>query len=273
VAAYLAAGQLLIQWEGALGLRFAAKRQSFLLRLRKAGFAAGRLGPLFGMGPLIGAVIFYMVAESLAMAAWGALLGAGFPWAYAAMLEKKQMARFCSQMPGVLDQMSGALRSGQSLNQALQSLALEAPQPSAGHFGVVAQTLSLGTAPEIALDELARRMKGQACEEELRMLATSVSVTRASGGNLAEILSQLSETVRERARLRAEIDSITAQGRLSGWIVGSLPLLILLALQFLDPGLLAPMFNTPLGLGLLGLGVLLESIGAFLINRIVSVDL
>jgi len=137
---------------------------------------------------------------------------------------------------------------------------------------VVSQKLTLGQAPELALDDLASGMKGQACAEELRMLATAVSVTRASGGNLAEILAQLADTLRERARLRAEIDSLTAQGKLSGWIVGSLPAMILVALNFLDPALVAPMFRTTLGLGLLAAGVFLESIGAFLIHRIVSID-
>lgn len=234
-------------------------------RLPKLGMlwcaCVGSVG--LGLGLLSGSLLGGML---------GMALGAGLPWAWASLLETRKLGKFGAQLAGNLDLFCGALRSGQSLNQALATLASEAPEPGREYFSGVSQKVTLGATPEAALDELAGALKGAACGEELRMLSTAVSVTRATGGNLAEITSQLSDTLRERERLRAEIESMTAQGKLSGWIVGSLPVLILVALNFLDPGLVAPMFHSALGLGLLGLSVILELLGAFFISRIVSID-
>lgn len=258
----------------AWALAIKSRREALANRLRQIGASKGdKVSQLIVAGMALGGLLLYAISDSWVMGIFGALLGALFPWAYARVLEQRRLAKFSSQLASVLDMLAGSLKSGQSLSQGLQTVAAEAAQPAAGYFAVVSQKMALGGAPELGLEELAASMKGQPCEEELRMLATSVSVTRATGGNLAEILGQLSETMRERARMRAEIDSLTAQGKMSGWIVGSLPVIILVALNFLDPSLVAPMFSTPLGLGLLALGAALELIGAFLITRIVSIDL
>ena len=196
----------------------------------------------------------------------------GLPKLWDRIKEKRKADKFSRQLASVLDLCAGALRSGQSLNQALATLAQEAPQPSAEYFSKVSQEVALGAAAESALDALALELQKSAVGEELRMFSTAVSVTRATGGNLAELLGRLSETLRERERLRAEIGAMTAQGKLSGWIVGGLPLLILVSLNILDPDLVSPLFHTGLGLAILLAGAVLELLGALMIRRIVDID-
>ncbi len=187
--------------------------------------------------------------------------------------EKLQKRGFSDQMAPLMELLAGALRSGQSLNQALSSAADEMPFPASQYLATLVQKITLGAVPESAVDELALEFKDSPCASELRMFSTAVAVTRSSGGNLAEILSGLAETLRERQRLRAEIAALTAQGRMSGWIVGLLPLLILATLSVMDPELVAPMFHTTTGLILLAAGLVLELLGLWLIRRIVRIDL
>jgi len=264
-----------LAFEAGVGEKIRALSHALAERLRRGGaqLQVSRLAWLWLASSLGCAFALGLLLDSGFAALLGLALGASLPWAWASVLEKRKLEKFSAQLASSLDLCSGALRSGQSLNQALATLASEAPQPGAGYFSGVSQKVALGAAPEEALDELAAGFAAAACGEELRMLSTAVSVTRATGGNLAEILGQLSDTLRERERLRAEVDSLTAQGKMSGWIVGCLPLLILLALEFMDPSLVAPLFHSALGLGLLGLGLLLELLGAFFISRIVSIDL
>jgi tight adherence protein B len=260
-------------WEAGAAEFWSAQTLALSRRFEKVGQqSARRLNLQILASALLASCLAYLALDSFLAAALGALLGASFPWLAVGILEKKKIQKFSTQLAADLDLCCGALRSGQSLNQALATLAAEAPQPSRGYFSEVASQVALGGAPEEALDALALSFSGAACADELRIFATSVSVTRATGGNLAEILENLASLLRERERLRAEIDSMTAQGRLSGLIVGALPVLILFSLQVMDPELLAPLFHTGFGLALLALSVLLECLGAFFIRRIVDID-
>jgi tight adherence protein B len=131
----------------------------------------------------------------------------------------------------------------------------------------------MGLEIEAALDRLALQFSGSPAQADLAILATAVGVNRTAGGNLAEAFQRQAETQRERARLRAQVGALTAQGRLSGWVVGLLPLGLLLALRAIDPDLAAPLFSTPMGWGILAAGAVLELMGALMIMRIVSIEL
>ena len=196
--------------------------------------------------------------------------GSSLPWRR--YFEARRHGRFASQLVNALDMLSGALKSGQSLTQALQSAGTELASPSGEYFQALASKVGLGTLPEDALDEFAASFGGHALAEDIRMLSTAVAVTRTTGGNLSEILARLSETLRERQRLRFEIDALTAQGKMSGFIVGGLPAFILAALWVLDPDLVRPLFTTGTGWAILAVAVAMESIGAFLISRIVAIE-
>lgn len=202
----------------------------------------------------------------------GLCLGPWLPRWARAWRESQRRKLLAEQMPGTMEALSAALRSGQSLVQALESARADVPEPSAALLDKACQDLRLGDAPELALEKLAAGLKGHSLAADWGMVATAVAIQRQSGGDLAVILDQVAETLRERQRLQAQVDALTAQGRLSAWVVGSLPPLLLLALQALDPDLVAPLFTTPTGWLLLGAALMLELVGILVLRRLVDIS-
>jgi tight adherence protein B len=202
----------------------------------------------------------------------GCAAGAFVPWMAAGVLEGRREKAFAGQLPDTLEMMASSLRAGQSLPQAVALAGMECPEPSLSIWKSVGQELNLGAVPETALESLARRFHGREVEKDLTLLSSAVGVNRSTGGNLAETLVRLCETMRERVRLRAQVEALTAQGKLSGWVVGLLPLVLLAALQWLDPELMRPMFTTSTGWMMLGAGAGMELVGAWFIRRIVSIQ-
>lgn len=200
----------------------------------------------------------------LLLAPWG-------PRWQTAWQQARLRQRLAEQMPGLLEALAGGLRAGLSLPQALATAAEDLPEPTAGQLRRLLQGWSLGEAPEELMQAEARALEPHALAADWRLLATAVGLQRSGGGDLAAGLDQLAETLRERQRLQAQVDALTAQGRLSAWVVGLLPLVLLLALQVLDPELVAPLFNTPRGWALLGFAAALEAAGVLLLRRITDV--
>ena len=222
--------------------------------------------------PVLGALLLGWLLES----PWLALLllvGIPFwPRVRAGLQLRRYREQLAAQMPGLVEALAAALRAGQSLPQALESTQADVPEPGAAVLAGLLRDVRLGEMPEDVLERQADSFGDTALASDWRLMATAVAIQRSSGGNLAEILDQLGETLRERQRLQAQVDALTAQGRLSAWVVGGLPPLLLVALQLLDPQLVAPLFNTPTGWVLLGLGALLETCGILLLRRIVDIN-
>ena len=198
-------------------------------------------------------------------------LGAGLRRRSRAWVERRRQDRLAEQLPQLLEALSAALRAGQSLPQALESAAQELPPPAGDQLDRVLRRLRLGEAPEAVLEAMAADFRG-ALQADWRLLATGVAIQRSSGGDLAGLLDSLTETLRERQRLQGQIGALTAQGRLSAWVVGLLPPALLLALQAMDPGLTAPLYSTPKGWALLAAGLLLEVLGVLVLRRIVALE-
>ena len=188
-----------------------------------------------------------------------------------AWVERRRQAELAEQLPLLLEALSAALRAGQSLPQALESGVDELPSPASGQLRLVLQRLRLGEAPETVLAAMADGFSGS-LQADWRLLSTGVAIQRGSGGDLAGLLDSLTETLRERQRLLAQVQALTAQGRLSAWVVGLLPPALLLALQALDPSLTAPLFGTPKGWALLAAGLVLEGLGVLVLRRIVALE-
>jgi len=233
---------------------------------------------LFLIASLSLAFLTWMLAQRLALA-W-TQAGAARPrvpwWGWlrlkAAWLRRRERAELSEQMPGLLEALSSGLRAGLSLPQAVDAAAEDLPEPSAALAQRLLAGLRLGQAPDALMLAEAAAQAGHPLAADWRLLATAVAIQRASGGDLAATLDQITETLRERQRLQAQVDALTAQGRLSAWVVGSLPVALLLALQVLDPDLVAPLFHTGTGWVLVGLGALLEAAGILLLRRIVDIE-
>jgi tight adherence protein B len=175
---------------------------------------------------------------------------------------------FEDQLPDILALLAGSLRTGWGLLQSLELVVNEVGEPAAGEFRRVLAEGRLGFPLDLALEKAAGRVDS----EDFRWTVVAINIQRDVGGNLAEVLDILSQTMRDRAALRRHIRALTAEGRLSAIILYGLPFLALLFLSVIRPEYLGVMFSHPLGLILVGLGVLLLVVGGFWLNRAVKVE-
>jgi len=180
----------------------------------------------------------------------------------------RRLARLRAQLPEGLSALSTSVRAGLSLPQAIaQGAEAVGAQLGAEWKQITAET-GLGGTLEASLEGLDRRIP----LPEVHLLVASLQLARTTGGSLAPLLDQLTETLRERERLRGHVKTLTAQGRLSGWVVGLMPVALLLIVSVVDPEFLAPLVRTGGGLALLGAALTLELIGAFAIRAVVRVE-
>jgi len=179
----------------------------------------------------------------------------------------RRKAAFGDQLPTVLQLVAGSLRSGFSLVQALDAVVREEAQPAAGEFARALAEARLGVALDVALDGVASRMDS----EDLRWSVMAIRIQREVGGNLAEVLRNTVVTMRERAYLRRQVRSLSAEGRLSAYILVAMPLLVGGWLMLTSPAYMRPLFTSPVGLGMLVLAALLLVAGALWMRKVITV--
>jgi tight adherence protein B len=184
------------------------------------------------------------------------------------MLRKKRQFKLVRQMPDGIASLSGALRAGLSLPQALATLAEQQPKPFCQEFELVVRKQRLGMPLDQALTELEARVPGT----EMSMFVTAVRIAREMGGNLSESLERLADTLRRKLAMEDKILALTSQGKMQGWIVGLLPVFLALVLTFMEPEAMKPLFTTWVGYGVIAAVAVLEFIGALLIRKIVNIE-
>jgi tight adherence protein B len=182
--------------------------------------------------------------------------------------QRQRQKALDSQLPDALELIANSIRAGLSLVQALEVVGHDAPCPVSEEFSEILRDVRLGRSPEDALEKLSLRWKNQ----DLELFVIAAAVSRRTGGNLADVAGQIVETVRERVRLKGRIASLTAQGILSGWVVGLLPAGLLVAMSLLDPELIGGFVRHPLGMVMLGAGLVMELVGALVIRKIVNIE-
>jgi Flp pilus assembly protein TadB len=198
----------------------------------------------------------------------GALAGwRGMKFALNFLIQRRR-SKFADQLPDMLQFVAGSLRSGFSLGQALDAAAREDTQPVAGEFSRALQESRIGVDLEDALDQVADRMESA----DLRWTIIAIRIQRETGGNLAEVLGNTVETMRERAQLRRHVRALSAEGRLSAYILVSLPIFIGGWLFLTRRSYLRPMYTSTLGIIMLGFAVLLVVGGALWMRKLVKVE-
>jgi len=211
------------------------------------------------------ALIAFLPRQSPIDAVIAAAVGGAIPiW----VVKKRRDARIeklRSQLPEAFDLMARVVRAGQTLGQALLSVADEFPQPISGEFGQCYEQQNLGLSPDVAFRDLARRSG----VIELRIFVLAVLVQQQTGGNLAELLTKLGAVVRERFMILGTIKTLTAEGRMQGWILSALPPLMLVLLLILNPKYASTLFQQP-NILLATFGF--EMIGTLWIRKIVNFD-
>jgi tight adherence protein B len=196
------------------------------------------------------------------------LLGATAPLGALKAMQGQRLKRFEMQLPDALSLVSSSLRSGYSFSQALQTVAQEMKPPVALEMQKILDEVKAGIPIEEALDRLVPRIKTY----DVELMVSAVSIQHQVGGNLADLLDTVAETIRERFRTRGEIAGLTAEGRLSGIILFFAPLGMLLVLMVLSPDYIQHLFNDQLGRAMLGGAILMQIIGGLIIRRMLSID-
>lgn len=180
----------------------------------------------------------------------------------------RRMEHFDAQWPDALTAIAGALRSGASIGIALKNYAEDAPAPMSQELSLVLREHRMGLPLNQALDALNQRMP----TESVELVTALLAVGHASGGSLADLLERLSANLRARQHVTGKIHVLTAQGKMQAWIMGALPLLLLVALSLIDPDSVQLMFLSHTGQCMLGVVLLLEVLGIIWLRRILTIE-
>lgn len=212
---------------------------------------------------ILGALIFnWFVALLLG------ILGTILPGVLIAKIREYRIKTFDRQLIDALSQMSAAFRAGLTMSQAMENIAKETTPPLSQEFGLTLKELKLGISMDEALENLANRVGS----EELKLVVIASIISRQLGGNMAEMFDTISETIRERFRLEGKIKSQTAQGKLQGWIVALMPIILGFIFNMMRPDLMQPMLHSKFGYMLIGSIAVMELLGIFFIRRIVTIN-
>ncbi len=213
------------------------------------------LGALIGGGSIL--VILLFLA-----------LGIVGPWLYLGFRRSQRVKKFNAALPDTLQLMSGSLAAGLSLAQSVDTIVKEGSEPMAGEFRRVLIETRLGVPIEDALEGITARF----ASKDFAWVVLAIRIQRQVGGNLAELLDTVAGTIREREYLRRQVATLSAEGKMSAWVLGALPPLFMVYLVLTQGDYVKPMFTEPIGwVMLLGAGTLL-SVGVFWMSRLVKVD-
>jgi len=198
----------------------------------------------------------------------GTIMGFAFPFILVRSKTEKRLKAFNSQLGDALILIANSLRTGYSFMQAADMVAKEMRPPISSEFARTVKEMNLGITMEDALGNLAKRVDS----EDLELVLTAVLIQRQVGGNLSEVLDNIARTIRERVRIRGEIRTLTAQGRISGVIVSLLPIGLGLVIFAMNPSYVKVLFFNPLGKIMLGVAVVGQVVGILVIRRIVDIE-
>jgi Flp pilus assembly protein TadB len=233
------------------------------MRMRPEEWAAIQIAVVVGLGALTA----FLVSSPLGLIP-GVLLGGAGCWGSIRFKTNRRAAAFEANLPNALQLLSGAMRAGFTLNQAIGSVAREGTEPTASEFGRVLTEVRLGSELEDALDRLADRLHSF----DMGLVVMAVRTAREVGGNLAEVLETTAHTMRERVQLHRQVQVLSAEGRLSAKVLIALPILLVVYMLLFKRGYLNPLVSTTVGIGMLAAGVLLMGIGTFWLSRIVKIE-
>ena len=212
-------------------------------------------------------LLFMLIFKNQLIAPMLMIIGAVAPIMYMKSKQKKRRDMFESQLSDALMIASNCLKSGLTFNQAMDTISSECDDPIKSEFKRTVNEITFGSSQDEALEAMAKRVKS----EDFDLVVSAVSIQRQTGGNLSEILDPIAGTIRERYKIKGEIKTMTGQGRVSGMIIGVLPIALLLIMSLINKELIMTLFTTTIGKTLIIISVCLETVGAIVINKIVTI--
>ncbi|NJD01857.1 MAG: type II secretion system F family protein [Ruminiclostridium sp.] len=181
---------------------------------------------------------------------------------------KKRVKNLNDQLGDAILLISNSLKAGYSFFQAIDTVSKEMAGPISEEFILLQKEINFGLNTDKALENMTSRVMS----DDLELVVTAVMIQRQVGGNLAEVLDNISSTIRDRVRVKSEIKTATAQGRMSGLIISLLPIVLGIVVYLINPKLMSLLFTHPLGILILVVSIVMESIGIFLIRKIVQIE-
>jgi tight adherence protein B len=181
----------------------------------------------------------WVVLGAVASALVGGVVGSFFPDFYVKLRIRRRVSKFNNGLADIIAMLASSLRSGYSLLQAIDLVAREGSGPISSEFRRVVQEVGLGLSTEAALANLLRRVPS----DDLDLMITAINIQHEVGGNLSQILDSIATTIRERVRIKGEIRTLTAQGRISGYVITALPVALAIFLVTTNPGYMEPIFT------------------------------
>lgn len=224
----------------------------FLLLVGAGGIAGLAVGMVIG-GPIVGFLLVFMTC-----------VGAYF---FVAFKADRRKSAFSDQLDDLLQLLASNLRAGHSILQAMNSVAQELEEPGATEMTRVVNQARVGRDLGDSLDEAAERMDS----DDFRWVAQAIAIHRQVGGNLADVLDGVGETIRERGQIRRQVKALAAEGKLSAWILLALPFVVLLALSVLNPEYISALTSSLLGYVMIFAGLMMLTIGALWLRKVVEV--
>ena len=244
--------------------------QALDFRMRQAGIPllGGEFMVLLSVSALAAFLVSWMLTLDIGTAMLFGTLAAALLWGVVSWRAYSRRNAFSEQLGDCLTTIANALRAGYSFPQSVEVVAREMEPPISDEFAQVSREVSMGVPLEAALEGMGRRV-GSA---DLDLVITAVLIQREVGGNLAQILDSISDTIQERIRMKREIFALTAQGRLSAWVLIVLPFILALFMYIFSREQLMVLVNDPLGRMALIISLILEVIGYVVIQKIVHID-
>ena len=197
------------------------------------------------------------------------VVGALLPWVWVERRRTKRIEAFQGQLPDAIDMLVSAMKAGYSFQAAMKFIGEELPEPLGPEFLRFYEEQRLGLEVRTALLTLQARVDSI----DLKMFVTAILIQRETGGNLSEVLDKISGLMRERSALRGEIDSLTAESRLSARILGSLPFVVFGAINLVNPGFISPMLKSDIGPWIFGFAAVSVTLGYWMMMSIADIDI
>jgi tight adherence protein B len=248
-----------------------SSRVTDIQKMLAQGGMSMRAGNFLGFSALAGiiaTVAAYVVSKRVEVAWVALLVGFLLPYSYASFRRNKRFEKFEELFPEAIDTLARAVRAGHAFTTALEMITAEVAEPVSSEFRQLYEEQKFGMPVRDALINLTDRMP----LVDVKFFVTAVMLQRETGGNLAEILDNLSYVIRERFKIQRQVRVYTAQGRLTMALLMGMPPIIVTVMLLLNPGFIRPLFADPIGHTLLVAGIALQTVGYFVIRKIIRIQ-
>jgi tight adherence protein B len=248
-----------------------SERISKLQEMLAQGGLNLRAGTFLALSALAGvasALIAYVVSNRAEVGGVALLIGSVLPYSYAAVQRNRRFEKFEELFPEAIDTLARAVRAGHAFTTALELITNEVAEPVAGEFRQLFEEQKFGMPVRDALMNLTERVP----LVDVKFFVTAVMLQRETGGNLAEILDNLSYVIRERFKIQRQVRVYTAQGRLTMALLMGMPPIIVTVMLVVEPSFIRPLFADPIGHILLVAGIALQTVGYFVIRKIIRIQ-